>query len=450
MKLSDVAAALQVSFDGDDSVCNGVSIDTRTAASGFLFIALKGESYDSHDFLGQIEDRCVAAIVDRPVSLSIPTFCVPDTQAALEQLARYWREHLSQPLIALTGSCGKTTTRELLVGILKQAGQVSSSKKSHNNAIGVPLSLLQATKEDDYLVLEVGTNSKGEIAAHAALLQPSIAMITNASLAHVAGLSDLQGVVTEKGDLLTGLSAGGVAILNRDDPSVEQWIARLPKTVKVITFGLHPQSDVRATEIELKANGHMHFVLHDRSEALAVSIPLVGEHNVCNALAACAVAQALNVPHSAVVAGLMAGQFEPGRLQVMHGPLGSCVINDSYNANPASVKAAIHALKNQPGGRKILVLGDMVELGPIAPDCHAQVGEYAKSLGIDAFYGYGRECLAAVAAFGDGAVHFDSRSDLSAALLADITADTVVLVKGSNSMGMSQVVTSLCQHEEKA
>lgn len=443
MRISDVAAALMRPAPADDVELNGVSIDSRSAADGSLFIAIKGENHDAHQYVPQLEGRCAAAVVDRKVDTKLPCFQVADTQQALTELARYWRDRLRAPITAITGSCGKTTTRALLVSILEQQFNVSASKKSHNNAIGVPLSLLQATDQHQQIVAEVGTNFPGEISGHSYLLRPDIALILMAAPSHLAGLGSLAGVVKEKGDLLLGLQPNGLAVLNRDDPAYDEWAKRVLPTQQLLSFGLHADAAVRAEHVAVNSDGCVSFDWSWQDLTGHIDLPMLGKHNVSNALAAIAVALHLGVRPENLQAGFDASEFEPRRLAVKKLNSGATLIDDSYNANPQSMAAAQDVLLAFPQPQKILVMGDMAELGPEVKDFHHQVGRRAKELGISALYGFGQESKAAVDAFGEGATHWDDLSALSAALKPTLTADSVVLVKGSNSMGMNKVVHAL-------
>lgn len=445
MRLSDVAAALQVEMPGEDAICHGVSIDSRTAAPGSLFVAIKGDNHDGHQYVSQVADRCVAAVVHRVCETSLPCLLVTNTQQALTQLARYWRGQLTAPVIAITGSCGKTTTRALLSSLLRQSFSTHASAKSHNNDIGVALTMLQATPVHERLLFEVGTNYPGEIARHSELLRPDIAIILMAAPVHLDGLGSLQGVVKEKGDLLVGLAADGVAILNRDDPHYAVWRARVLPTQTLIDFGQHPDAMVRASDVNVEANGQVSFLLHLPGFTKRIALPMMGRHNVYNALAAIAAALQLGIGPEQLQAGLSAVEVEPRRLQLKQLASGATIIDDSYNANPHSMLAAIELLAETPAKTKILVMGDMAELGEQVSDYHRQVGEKAKALGIAALHGYGKESQATVKAFGENAYHWSDHLAIANYLLSQLDADTIVLIKGSNSMQMNKVTQALME-----
>jgi UDP-N-acetylmuramoyl-tripeptide--D-alanyl-D-alanine ligase len=450
MKLSDVATALKLTLPTEDAICQGVSIDSRTAPEGSLYVAIKGENHDGHQYVSQLESRCVAAIVNRKVETNLPCFQVADTLQAMTTLARYWRDQITPSVVAITGSCGKTTTRELLRSILAQFSSVMASKKSQNNAIGVPLTLLQATREHKHLVLEVGTSFPGEIALHSHLVRPSIAVILNATTAHLAGLVSLEGVVQEKGDLLLGLQKNGVAILNRDDPYFSVWEKRVLPSQKIVSVGLDLQANVRGEDLVVEADGTLSFTLSAKGVSKRLHLPLLGRHNVLNALAAIAVALELGIGMELIQAGLTAGSFEPRRLEVKLIREGVTLIDDTYNANPKSMQAAIELLAEMPNFKKILVVGDMLELGDQSIEFHRRVGEQAKALGISMLYGYGSFSQETVVAFGKRGTHWQDLAELSTHLQEELTAGTVVLVKGSNSMGMDQVVRALTESTEEA
>jgi UDP-N-acetylmuramoyl-tripeptide--D-alanyl-D-alanine ligase len=447
MKLSDVAKALKLPLPCDDVTCQGVSIDSRTAAENSLFFAIKGDNNDGHQYVSQLAGRCAAAVVDHAVETSLPCFQVLDTQVALTELAGYWRGQLSAPVVAITGSCGKTTARALLASLLAQSFNTHASEKSYNNDIGVPLTVLQATPEHERLVFEVGTSYPGEIARHSQLLRPDIAIILMAAAVHLEGLGDLKGVVQEKGDLLLGLADDGIAILNRDDPNYGVWEKRVLPTQSLISFGQHPEATVRADDIVVEADGRVNFKLITAGISMSLTLPMMGKHNVYNALAAIAAALQLGVQPEQLQAGLSAAELEPRRLQLKSTSTGATIIDDSYNANPHSMQAAIELLAETPAATKVVVMGDMAELGEGASDYHRQVGEQAKALGISALHGYGSESQAAVSAFGEHGYHWQDHQAIANFLADQLDANTVVLVKGSNSMHMNKVAQALTEEK---
>lgn len=449
MRLQDVATALNLPMPCADTDCNGVSIDSRAASVGSLFVAIKGDNHDGHQYVPSLAGHCVAAITDRAMETSLPCFQVADTQVALKQLAQYWRDKVTSNVVAITGSCGKTTTRELLRAILAENFSVMASKKSHNNDIGVPLSLLQATLDDDCLVLEAGTNYPGEIERHSRLIRPSIAIILMASMAHTEGLGSLDGVVKEKGDLLLGLQANGVAILNRDDPSFAVWEQRVKPSQRLVSFGLHPDATIRAEAVTVADDGTVSFCLRTAELSLPLHLPMLGRHNVSNALAAIAAALTLGANSDSIQAGLDATAFEPRRLQIKKTARGITLIDDSYNANPKSMQAALQVLADMPGEKKVFVMGAMGELGEQSAQLHREVGEQAKALGISCLHGYGEDAAGAVDAFGEGGYYWSEQAKLIEQLQAELSADTVVLIKGSNAMRMDLIVKALMESTEE-
>lgn len=420
-----------------------VGRDSRQAANGDLFVALKGEHFDAHDFIADVTGKASAAMVERPVAENIPQVVVPDVRMAMGQLAAAWRNCFTRPLIALTGSNGKTTLKEMLTAILSEAGATHATKGNLNNDLGVPLTLFELRPDQhEYAVIEMGANHFGEIDYLTHLVQPNIAILNNAGAAHLEGFGDIAGVARAKGEIFSGLTEGGVAVLNADDSYFSYWQG-LEQTRslsrRIISFGMdNPTADVRG----VLAEGNT-LSLSYKTNEVAVKLPLLGRHNAMNALAATAAVLPLGISLDIVKQGLEKLQPVAGRLCPVQGKSGELIIDDTYNANPTSTQAALRVLAQQ-NGRKLFVLGDMGELGSDSVEMHTEVGRYAAALGIDALYGVGELSVHACDAFGAGAVSCQSMDELLRALdTLQLNADNCVLVKGSRGMRMERVVTAL-------
>ncbi len=442
MKLSQTAQILHGELRGPDAEFNGVSTDTRTLKAGQLYIALRGEKFDGHDFINEaVKAGAAGALVSQDISSSIPLLKVINTRQALGELARFHRQQFSIPIIAVTGSCGKTTTKALLTSVFSQAGKVLANISSFNNDIGVPLTLLQLTPEHQYAITEMGANHPGEIAFLTHLVHPTVAIITNAAEAHLEGFGDLDGVACAKGEIFQGLEPEGIAVVNADDTYASFW-RQLTGSHRVITFGVDHPADVSARNIQYNETGQPRFDLVIAGQSIAIELQLMGQHNVHNALAAAAAGYAQGLSLSAIQAGLNAASAEKRRLVEQCSPEGATIIDDSYNANPLSMRAAIQLLARRSGER-ILVIGDMRELGDNACQYHQEIGTEAKNFGIEQLYCYGDLSRYAADAFGKRAYFFSDRDQLIQALKPHLRKQVTVLIKGSNSMQMDQVVIAL-------
>ena len=441
MHLHEAAEVLGARWAGKDVLLHGVSTDTRTLQAGQLFVALRGPHFDGHDYLAEAKAKGAAAcMVEKPVA-NCPALIVSDTRLALGKLARAWRRRFTIPLVAVTGSNGKTTVKEMLASILAQQGSTLATRGNLNNDIGLPLTLFELDTRHASAVVEMGANHAGEIAYLTRLAEPNIAIITNAAPAHLEGFGSLEGVAKAKGEIFQGLGKNSTAIINADDRFAPLW-RELAKNKRQLTFGLHQPADISGR-----------WQAGDRGSQLQVTTPeghvelqlaLLGEHNVMNALAAIAAAQAAGIPLLAIKTGLEAMQPVPGRLQLKPGRNGSRIIDDTYNANPASLAAAIQVLAGF-AGQTILVLGDMGELGEDALSLHAEVGRVAKAAGIEALYSVGTMAKAAAQAFGEGAQYFADQASAIAALQPELTPQATVLLKGSRLSHMERVVAALLQ-----
>ncbi|MBZ0094962.1 MAG: UDP-N-acetylmuramoyl-tripeptide--D-alanyl-D-alanine ligase [Sulfuricella sp.] len=445
LSLSAAAKALNAETSGADVTFSGVTTDSRAVAAGDLFVALKGERFDGHNYVKQVmEQGAAAALVERrdPAWGDFPLLVVKDARLALGELAGHWRSRFTIPVVALTGSSGKTTVKEMIAAILRAqtgvADQVLATKGNLNNDIGMPLTLLGLRDTHRYAVIEMGMNHPGEIAYLSRIARPDVALIINAQAAHLAGLGTVEAVARAKGEIFQGLAANGTAVINADDPHAALW-QELAGAHPIIRFGLEQQAEVSAS-FKLQPFGSAIEVVTPAGK-FAVALPVPGEHNVRNALAATAVAQALGVDNATVAAGLAKVSSVKGRLLKNPCLHGATMIDDTYNANPGSVRAAIAVLAGMPG-KKVLVLGDMGELGENARALHAEIGGAAKAAGIDLLFTLGDLSAAAAQAFGEGGRHFEYIEDLLHDIENLLAPEVTVLVKGSRFMQMERVVKS--------
>lgn len=449
LSLSQIAPVLNAELAYGDAYFCGVSTDTRTIKSGDLFVALSGARFDAHDFLQTAKDKgASAALVNRFVDNDFPQLKVKDTRKSLGELAALNRRQFEGPVIAVTGSNGKTTVKEMIAAILRCRGEVLATQGNLNNDIGAPLTLLSLSKHHAYAVIELGASAIGEIAYTSRLTQPHVSILTNASNAHVEGFGSLEGVVKAKGEIFDVLEDGkGVAIINADDIHASVWMDRA-KHKKIHTFSVSAQNkaDYFSTNVGINKIGHVGFYLHTPVGEIDIQLNLLGKHNVGNALAAAAAALAVGASLYDVKFGLETMQPVVGRLNAREGFNNNCVIDDTYNANPNSMRAAIDCLAELLN-KKILVMGDMAELGDEACDEHAQIGVYAKQKGIHGLYGVGLLSAHAVSGFGQGAINFDNHQAVIEQLKNETQAYTA-LVKGSRSAHMEVVVHALLKAEE--
>ncbi|HEK1689437.1 TPA: UDP-N-acetylmuramoyl-tripeptide--D-alanyl-D-alanine ligase [Pseudomonas putida] len=444
MTLSQLTAALSARLVGADASFSGVSIDSRSVGAGELFVALAGPRFDGHDYLADVQAKgAVAALVEREVAdVDLPQLVVADSRLALGQLGALNRAGYDKPVVAITGSSGKTTVKEMLACILRTRGPVHATRGNLNNDLGAPLTLLEIAPQHSAAVIELGASRIGEIRYTVGLTQPQVVIINNAGTAHVGEFGGPEKIVEAKGEILEGLGEGGTAILNLDDKAFAIWKARAG-THKVISFARSDaRADFHATDIGRDARGCPSFTLHGAGASVAVQLNVLGEHNVSNALAAAAAAHAVGLSLSGIAAGLNAMQPVKGRTVAQIAPNGVRVIDDSYNANPTSMCAAIDILAGF-SGRTVLVLGDIGELGQWAEEGHRQVGDYACGK-VDALYAVGTNMTHAVKAFGANGRHFATQAELIEAVRAETASNTTILIKGSRSAAMENVVAALC------
>ncbi|SDJ90119.1 UDP-N-acetylmuramoyl-tripeptide--D-alanyl-D-alanine ligase [Billgrantia gudaonensis] len=441
--LEAVATELGVSPPDEDRRLADIVTDSRQPVPGALFVALRGERFDGHDFIAQAREAgAAAALVEQVVDDPLPQLRVPDTRLALGLLGRARRRVWGGHLVAVTGNSGKTSVKELLRSVLEIEGKTLATHANLNNDIGVPLTLLELMPHHRHAVLELGANHLGEIAWTTALAEPQATVITNVTGAHVGEFGGMGRIAQAKAEILAGLTNDGVAVLNRDDAYFPLW-SRLAAPREVLDFGFSEAARVHATELVCDALGRYAFTLVvDGRTAGRVQLALLGRHSVANALAAAAAALALGISAGRVVAGLAAAPPLPGRLAVVDGIRGTHVLDDSYNANPGAVKAALDLLGEWPGPRWCL-LGAMGELGADADRLHAEVGRYARERGIDMLGTCGAPARPACDAFGEGGYHFNDREALTRHVLDHLPPGASVLVKGSRSAGMEKVVAAL-------
>lgn len=444
--LSQLSHIVQGRLTGADVRFESVSIDSRTLTGGALFVALKGPNFDGHDFISTAKQQgAAAALVSQDIGDTLPAVKVDDTRLALGALAASWRSDFEIPVIAVTGSNGKTTVKEMLSSIFAQACEgdcVLSTIGNLNNDLGLPLTLLRLRKSHRYAVTEMGMNHPGELTYLTSLARPNVAVITNAAAAHLQGLQSVEGVARAKSEIFSGVEAGGTAIINDDDEYALLW-REIAQDLKIVGFSLQRKSDVTA-EFDLYKD-HSNVVLQTPWGNATCHLGLPGKHNVANALAATAAAGAVGISLADIVKGLESWRGIKGRLQSKT-INGLHVIDDSYNANPASIKAALEVLAIQPG-MQVLVMGDMGELGDDSASLHRQTGELARELGIDACFTLGEQTVITAEAFGNDAQSFTSIEQLVTALRKQIQDNhdrpINILVKGSRSMKMEQVIELL-------
>jgi len=444
LKLSELADALNGQLLVADATFDGVSIDSRAIKPGQLFIALTGPRFDGHDYLNEVASLGAAgALVEREVAdCALPQLLVKDARQALGQLGAMNRAAFTHPVAAITGSSGKTTVKEMLASILRTRGSVLATRGNLNNDLGVPLTLLELAPEHAAAVIELGASRLGEIAYTVAMTKPHVAVLNNAGTAHVGEFGGPEKIVEAKGEIIEGLEADGIAVLNLDDKAFAIWKARAAGR-QVLTFALsNVSADFYASDLDRDARGCPAFILHSPGGEERVQLNLLGTHNVANALAAAAAAHALGVSLPGIVAGLGAVQPVKGRTVAQLASNGMRVIDDTYNANPTSMCAAVDILAGF-SGRTVLVLGDIGELGDWAEQGHRDVGEYARGK-VSALYAVGPLMAHAVNAFGEQAWHFSTQAELIKALEAEQDTNTTILIKGSRSAAMENIVAALC------
>ncbi len=447
MNLSEIAACVNGKLVGADAIVKGVSIDTRTLKLGQLYVAIKGKNFDGHDFFHLAEQAgAVALLTHKKVETNLPQIIVNDSHLALGELSGSWRKKTALKVIGVTGSNGKTTTKEMLAAILSVNDSVLFTQGNLNNDIGVPLTLLKLSPEYHYAVIEMGANHIGEIAYTSYFAKADVAIITNVGAAHLEGFGDVNGVARAKGEIIETLNPNGVAVLNADDAFFDYW-QNLAGSRKIITFGLHENANVRAENIDVKIENHQfitRFNLKTTNEEISINLPLAGNHNVLNALAATAATLEIGISLAQIKQGLESMSPVKGRMQFLRGNFGSTIINDTYNANTASLKAALDVLAKCDGEHWV-ILGAFGELGENTEQLHFEMGENLKNIGVKRLFAVGELTKKTVAAFGANAQHFTSQTELLATLTPELTGNETILIKGSRSQRMENITTALVE-----
>ncbi|GLT18530.1 UDP-N-acetylmuramoyl-tripeptide--D-alanyl-D-alanine ligase [Vibrio zhanjiangensis] len=444
LMLSQLLEVLDAELIGNDVVVKNVSTDTRTIEPDSLFVALIGEKFDAHDFVGEAElSGAIALLVSRCVDTQVPQLLVKDTKVALGKLAQFVHQICHTPTVAITGSCGKTTVKEMVASIMAQKGRVLYTSGNFNNDIGVPLTLLRSQPEDDFAVIELGANHIGEIAYTTQLVRPDVALVNNVAAAHLEGFGSLEGVKKAKGEIYQGLKSGSVAIVNLDSHGDELWQDVLSdKTVK--TFSLSDnRAQYKARNLNMKANGMASFTIDTPDTSFDVSLGIMGQHNVANALAATALSIELGASPAMITSGLEALSKVKGRVESIELTDNIKLIDDSYNASVPAMKAAADLLASFDGVRW-LILGNMAELGAESLALHRQVGEHAAPFKFEYVLTYGADGIA-ISDVCQGK-HFDTHENMIEFIKQHITEHTgsqTLLVKGANSAGMSHIVAAL-------
>ncbi|GAB5453325.1 MAG: UDP-N-acetylmuramoyl-tripeptide--D-alanyl-D-alanine ligase [Halioglobus sp.] len=442
MTLSELETPLEAKRQGQDVSFTAVSTDSRAINTGDLFVALQGERFDGHRYLAEVAQAgAVAAVVSEHDATDLPHLRVQDTQRALGRIGACNRDLYDGPLVAITGSSGKTTVKNMIAAVLSRRGPTLATEGNYNNEIGVPLTLLRLQPGLDFAVIEMGAAGKGHIAWLCELARPTVSLLLNAMPAHLEGFGSLEAVAEAKGEIFDGLSKGDCAVINADQPWAPRWRKRAG-TARVLDFGLEQAAAITASAINPRGVEGVSFTASTPDGEIAIRLALPGVHNVANALATIAVGLACGLKLTEIRDGLESLAPVSGRLCSHEAASGATVIDDCYNANPGSVRAAIDMLAGC-AGRRTLILGAMRELGADSEQMHREVGEYARDAGIEALWGVGPELAVAVAAFGDGARHFADRASALQQADGAFGNGHSVLIKGSRSAGMEEILQAL-------
>ncbi|MBL4647720.1 MAG: UDP-N-acetylmuramoyl-tripeptide--D-alanyl-D-alanine ligase [Gammaproteobacteria bacterium] len=432
---------------GDDATIHGISIDTRTIQKNNLFVAINGENFDGQQFIPAAHQQGAAAVLSsQPSTENITQLVVDDPCQALGKITQHWRQQFDLPIVGITGSCGKTTTKQMLGTILQQAGDTLITPGNFNNFYGVPLTLAQLNGQHHYAVIEMGADRPGEIKYLSQLVQAEIAIVTNIAPVHLDvgngnGFGTIDSILQEKTQLFHSLPTDGVAIINADDPLISSW-AKQSLQHRSISFGIEHQADITAHNLKANTNMQYSFDLLTPKGNIAITLASLGYHNVLNAMAASAAAIALDLSLEHIKQGLAEVQPITRRLMQYRGINNALIIDDSYNANSKSVNAVIDMLAHY-SGQRIMVLGDMLEIGEQSMAQHRNVGETAKRLGIERLLTYGQDSQHASQLFGKGGQHFTEKNLLIDALKAYLAPHTTVMIKGSHGMHMDKIVQAL-------
>lgn len=445
MMLSEITNALGAKMTGLDANVESVGIDSRNITKGQLFVGINGARFDGNAYAVQaLEQGASAALVSDANTQAVPAVVVDDTRLAVGGLAKYWREKFALPLVAVTGSNGKTTVKEMIAAILTSAGaEVLSTEGNLNNDIGMPLTLLKMRAKHSHAVIEMGMSHEKEIDYLTKIAQPNIAVVINAGTAHIGELGSQEAIARAKGEVFTGLTDDGIAVINADDKFYDYWKS-LNKDKTVISYGFKAEADISAA-FKLNSKGSEISLKTPRGD-VDFHLGLLGEHNVSNALAASAVAMALGVSNTDIASGLSQFNNIKGRLNWLDGVHDAAVIDDTYNANPDSMKAAIDVLAEQDA-TCIFVMGDMGELGQDAEKMHADIGLYAKQKNVSRLFSVGELSQFASTAFGDSGQHFESVEHAVEAIKKNMHHGVTVLVKGSRFMKMEHIVNQIVREK---
>ena len=445
--LSQIAKVIGCDAPSEDVMVTGAVIDSRKVEAGHLFVALAGEHVNGHDYIASARQAgASAALVSEKQDDALPQLVVSDVVEAFGKLAKYWRQQCKAKVIAITGSNGKTTVKEMIATIVSRCGSVVATQGNLNNELGVPLTLSRLAKDTDYAVIEMGANHAGEIARLVDMAKPDVALINNVAAAHLEGFGDLDGVAKAKAEIYAGLTESGIGVINADTKFVTEWKQALANK-KHITFALEAEADITAKDLQLNSTSS-HFMVNVEGIYHYINLPMPGLHNVANALAAVAVTSALVIPVTAIVAGLQSMKGAPHRLQLRHGVHQSQLIDDSYNANPGSYQQALKTLSGFSGEHWV-VLGDFGELGSDSEHLHYQLGVDAKSSGVKRLLTVGKETVNAYKAFGEGATHFENIAVLQQQLETELTKDVTCLIKGSRFMQLDKLADALTVEGEQ-
>ncbi len=454
LSLTTICKAVDGQLMGADCTISEVFTDSRQQKDNSLFVALIGDNFDAHQFVGQAEKQgAKALLVSKPQEHKLPQIVVKNTEAALGQLAHYVRQQVNPKVIGITGSAGKTSVKEMVASILRQSVEpdeaVLATLGNFNNHIGVPLTLLRLTGKERFAVIEMGANHQGEIAYCAEIARPDISVVNNVAPAHIEGFGSIQGVAKAKGEIYQALASNGVAVVNLDSDFASDYLEQ--GNYHKVTVSRHISADFTADNIKLDSNNCATFEMKVFSESIVVQLSAPGIHQVSNALVAAALSHSAGASLQQIKAGLEKVAAVKGRLNPKKGINGSLLIDDSYNASVASVKVAVDVLAGLDGIR-ILVLGDMGELGDDSEKYHRQVGQYAKQRQLDALWACGDMSRYSAQAFGDDGQFFDNKEALIAMLKKTMSAEHKVLIKGSRSARMEQVVAAVLadtQHQDE-
>jgi UDP-N-acetylmuramoyl-tripeptide--D-alanyl-D-alanine ligase len=443
--LADAAAAVGGQLVGEDRRYGAVSTDSRTLKPGTLFVALRGPTFDGREFVAAAAAQgAIGAIVEQAVAHALPQVVVSDTLRALQQLGQAWRADFNVPIVGVAGSNGKTTAKEMTAAILSRMGVCMATHGNLNNHIGVPLTLMRLEASHRSAVVEMGANRIGDVAELVRLARPTVGLITNAGAEHLEGFGTLDGVAQGEGEMVSCLEPSATAVINADDAYAGYW-RRVATAGRILTFGVHAQADFMAKN-PLQAIERGEFATRFTLECPLGQVPIMlkagGAHNIGNALGAAASASAAGASLEEIALGLADFRAVAGRLQLKAGARDSWIIDDSYNANPSSVRAGLEVLRSLPGATW-LVLGDMAELGEFAENSHAHMGAYARDCGIKRLFALGPQSSRAVETFGSGAEWFPDADSLTRRLQAELAPGVTVLIKGSRVNRLERVVQAL-------